>query len=86
MVSYFISRKINKLVPVEFRASLPIVVPANRANLASLCIGDFLESIFVSMTPLLPLRPLPVPGGPAMSIVMSQAATDNEHFFPLEPF
>ena len=74
----------NESIPGEFTASLPIVVPANLANLASLCIGDFLESIFVSIIPLLPLRVLPP--GPAISIVMSQAATDNEHFFPVEPF
>lgn len=36
------------------------------------------------MIPLLPLRALLL--GPAMSIVMSQAATVNEHFFPAEPF
>ena len=68
-------------------ASLPIEVPANLANLASLCIGDFLESIFESMVAALSLFPAPFPFD-AISIVISHAATDNEHFFPRipEPF
>ena len=61
-------------------ASLPMDVPASLANLASLCIGDFFASIIDSLAP--PLRSFP---GLAMSIVMSAAATDNEHFFPVEP-
>ena len=65
-------------------ASLPIEVPANLANLASLCIGDFLESIVESIVAALPLLPLSFPPE-AMSIVISQAATDNEHFFPSKP-
>ena len=61
-------------------ASLPMDVPASLANLASLCIGDFFASMIDSLAP--PLRSFP---GLAMSIVMSAAATDNEHFFPVEP-
>ena len=70
-----------------FIASLPIEVPANLANLASLCIGDFLESIFESIVAALSLFPVPFPLA-AISIVISHAATDNEHFFPRipEPF
>ena len=63
-------------------ASLPMDVPASLANLASLCIGDFFASIIDSLAPPPPLRSFP---GLAMSIVMSAAATDNEHFFPVEP-
>ena len=66
-------------------ASLPIEVPANLANLAKpLCIGDFLGSTFESIVAALPLLPLPFPAE-AMSIVISQAATESEHFFPSEP-
>ena len=68
-------------VPDEFMASLPKEVPASLANLASLFIGDFFASS-IEPPPPLPFRALP---GEDMSIVMSQAATDNEHFFPLEP-
>lgn len=62
-------------------ASLPMEVPANLANLASLCIGDFLESIVESIVAALSLFPEPLLAC-AISIVISHAATDNEHFLP----
>ena len=65
--------------PFEFIASLPIVVPANFASLASLCIGDFLVSISVFPLPFLSLV------GEVVSIAISTAATVNEHFLPPEP-
>ena len=73
--------EVRKIPDELFMASLPIEVPANLANLASLCIGDFLESIVESIVAALSLFPEPLLAS-AMSIVISHAATDNEHFLP----